>query len=49
MMKTNRVFSENGHDFTALISQAIEAELVKMANQKYNSGKDIAAIEKEDK
>lgn len=48
-MKTNKVFNDNGLSFTKLISQALEAELVKIANQKYNSGKDIAAIEKEDK
>lgn len=48
-MKAQRIFKDDGINFTRLMTQVIEAELVKVANQKYNSGKDIAAIEKEDK
>ncbi len=48
-MKPNRVFNDNGQSFSKLVSQLAEAKLEKMANQKYNSGKDIAAIKEEEK
>lgn len=48
-MKPNRVFNDNGQSFNKLLTQLAEAKLVKLANQKYNSGKDIAAIKEEDK
>lgn len=48
-MKARRIFNENGNSFNSLITRAIETELVKLSNQKYNSGKDIAAIEEEEK
>ena len=48
-MKVTRVFNKSGTDFDSLVSMIIENELVKLANQKYNSGKDIAADNKEEK
>lgn len=48
-MKITRIFKEKDKQFDSLISTVIEAELVKLANQKYNSGKDIAAINEEEK
>lgn len=47
-MKVQRVFIDDGNCFSELITQLLETELVKLTIQKYNSGKDIAAIEKED-
>lgn len=47
-MKARRVFIDEGNSFSDLITQLLEAELVKLTIQKYNSGKDIAAIEKEE-
>ena len=48
-MKAQRVFLDDGTSLSELITQLLEAELVKITIQKYNSGKDMAAIEKEDK